>query len=85
MVQEPFTISLADLESIDLRVKPTSNHFQHLVIEGDAVNILKLDYRIFERLRIIKNDRMSFFLRQERIEMVNIGQCRRASTSELLR
>jgi len=37
-----FSINLNDLENVDLRVKPTRNFHEHLLIEGDTVNIYQL-------------------------------------------
>ncbi len=45
-----FSINLTDLESVDLRVKPTQDYHAHLLIEGNAVNILTLTSSDFEKL-----------------------------------
>jgi hypothetical protein len=37
-----FSINLTDIESVDLRVKPTTNLNEHLLIEGNTVNVLKV-------------------------------------------
>jgi hypothetical protein len=43
-------------------VKPTDDHFEHLVIEGDTVNILEMDYHTFERLQMIKSNRAAKYV-----------------------
>jgi len=37
-----FSTNLTDLESVDFRVKPTKKLHEHLLIDGDTVNVFKL-------------------------------------------
>lgn len=52
-----FSINLADLESVDLRVKPTPHIHEHLLIEGNTVNILKVTMDEIDVLRKYRNNR----------------------------
>jgi len=57
-----FSISLKDLESVDLRVKPTTNSYEHLVVEGDTVNIYQLRYEDVKPLLSYENNRAAKYV-----------------------
>ena len=57
-----FSINLTDLESVDLRVKPTQDYHGHLLIEGNAVNILTLTSSDFEKLGQFKINRAAKYV-----------------------
>jgi len=52
-----FEINLKDLESVDLRVKPTSHVNDHLRLEGNTLNILKVDFEELNMLGAYKNNK----------------------------
>ena len=52
-----FSISLSDLDNIDLRVKPTGSLVEHLLLEGDTVNVFKFAFEDIGEFREFKNNR----------------------------
>jgi len=57
---------LKDLESVDLRVKPTSHVNDHLRLEGNTLNILKVDFEELNMLGAYKDNKAAkyfFFTR----------------------
>jgi hypothetical protein len=57
-----FSITLTDLESVELRVKPTEDYHAHLLIEGDAINILKFTFEDFYKLESFKFNRAAKYI-----------------------
>jgi len=57
MTSASFSINLTDLESVDLRVKPTTLIHEHLLIEGNTVNVLTVDMDEIQLLRKFDENR----------------------------
>ena len=57
-----FSVSLKDLESADLRVKPTRNFYEHLLIEKDIVNIYHLRYEDIKSMLNYENNRAAKYV-----------------------
>ena len=52
-----FSISLSDLDNVDLRVKPTDHLSKHLLIEENVVNVFKLAFENIDILRKYEKNR----------------------------
>ena len=52
-----FEINLKDLESVDIRVKPTSHFNEHLLLEGNTLNVLKVDFEELNMLKAYKDNK----------------------------
>ena len=57
-----FSISLKLLESVELRVKPTRNFDEHLVVEEDTVSIYHMHYEDIKKWLSYENNRAAKYV-----------------------